>query len=438
MKARFVLVMAIAVLCAVSPLFANGAAETKGVAAEPEKASLRMSWWGNEARHNATIAVIDKYMENNPNVEIEAEYRGKSEREKVATQLVGGTVADIVQLNPPWMGDFTAPGTDFFEDLNDYSDVLDLSGFSKQFLEENGVYNGILVGLPTGVNSRTSIINKTLAAEFGIPTSMDTAWTWEDFYEIGKTVHAKDPSKYFFNADTVDMTEFVLLPYLVQRTGNQLIQDDYKRGFTEDELVEVFTYIAKLYKDGVCVPVQEGNVFLNSIWTNPAWLNGNIVLEFSWTSLYGAVTGDVKGEMGTFILPCLADAKNTGLIITPAQLLSISKTSKSKKAAAEFLNYFFNDPEAAAILGDVRSIPPTAAAQEACEKAGLINPEIVKATQYAQANQGLSRNTLSGNSEIVKVLNNAIETIAYDSTKVKSAAADAVKMIDYILSEMNK
>ena len=33
MKARFVLVMAIAVLCAVSPLFANGAAETKGAAA---------------------------------------------------------------------------------------------------------------------------------------------------------------------------------------------------------------------------------------------------------------------------------------------------------------------------------------------------------------------------------------------------------------------
>ncbi len=434
MKRGLAFTVVLVMLCVLSPLFANGSTEAK--TAEPAKASLRMSWWGNDARHKATIEVIDQYMAKNPNVEIAAEYRGKSEREKVATQLAGGTVADIVQLNPPWMGDFTAAGTDFFEDLRAYSDVLDLSGFSKQFLDENGVYNGILVGLPTGINARTSIINKTLANEFGIPTSIDTKWTWEDFYKIGKTVHEKDSSKYFFNADTVDMTEFVLLPYLVQRTGNQLINDDYTRGFTEKELVEVFEYIARLYKDGVVVPVQEGNVFLNSIWTNPNWLNGNIVLEFSWTSLYGAVTGDVKGEMGTFILPELADAKNSGLIITPSQLFSISKTSKNKAEAAKFLNYFFNDPEAAITLGSVRSIPPTAAAQEACEKAGLIDPEVVKATKYAQDNQGLSRNTLSGNSEIVKVLNNAIEKIAYDSTKVNEAAAESIKMIDYILSEM--
>ena len=422
-------------LLAALPMFANGSAENSESA--DGKVNLRFSWWGNDARHKATMEVIDKYMEENPNVQISAEYRGQSEREKIATQLAGGTVADIVQLNPPWMGDFTSTGNGFFEDLTQYSDVLDISGFDAQFLKDNGTFNGQLIGLPTGVNSRTCIINKTLAEQFGIPTSMDTEWTWEDFYEIGKTVHEKDPSKYFFNADTVDMTEFVLLPYLVQRTGNQLIQDDYTRGFTEDELKEVLTYIAKLYSDGVVVPVEEGNVFLNSIWTNPQWLNGNIVLEFSWTSLYDAVTADVNAEMGTFILPVLEDAKNTGLIITPSQLLSISSTSKNKEEAAKFLNYFFNDPEAGLILGDVRSVPPVDSIQQLCEDEGLIDAEIIKATQYAQENQGLYRNTLSGNSEIVKVLNDAVEQVAYDSNAVDKAAADAVKMIDYILDEMN-
>ncbi len=422
-------------LLAALPMFANGSSENSESA--DGKVNLRFSWWGNDARHKATMEVIDKYMEENPNVQISAEYRGQSEREKIATQLAGGTVADIVQLNPPWMGDFTSTGNGFFEDLTQYSDVLDISGFDAQFLKDNGTFNGQLIGLPTGVNSRTCIINKTLAEQFGIPTSMDTEWTWEDFYEIGKTVHEKDPSKYFFNADTVDMTEFVLLPYLVQRTGNQLIQDDYTRGFTEDELKEVLTYIAKLYSDGVVVPVEEGNVFLNSIWTNPQWLNGNIVLEFSWTSLYDAVTADVNAEMGTFILPVLEDAKNTGLIITPSQLLSISSTSKNKEEAAKFLNYFFNDPEAGLILGDVRSVPPVDSIQQLCEDEGLIDAEIIKATQYAQENQGLYRNTLSGNSEIVKVLNDAVEQVAYDSNAVDKAAADAVKMIDYILDEMN-
>jgi len=413
------------------------AAGTKESSKTAGPVSLRFSWWGNDTRHKATIAVIDSYTKLNENVQIVAEYRGKSEREKIATELAGGTVADIVQLNPPWMGDFTAAGN-FFIDLNQYESILDTSGFSKQFIQDYGVYNGQLIGLPTGLNARTSIINKTLAEKFGISTSLDTKWTWEDFYTIGKTVHAKDSSKYFLNADTVDMTEFLLLPYLVQRTGSQLIKDDYTRGFSEDQLKEVLQYIGKLYKDSVVIPVQEGNVFLNSVWTNPKWLKGDIVLEFSWTSLYGAVAGDIDADMATFILPVHADAKDTGLIITPSQLLSVSSRSKNPEEAVKFLNYFFNDIEAGKMLGDVRAVPPVDRVQVACQEAGLINEQIIKATEYAQKNQGLYRNDLSSNAEIVKVLNDAVEKVAYDPSNANSSATEAIRLIDYILGELKK
>ncbi len=431
---KMIWIMILILLLTGTGLFATG---TKEEAGSTGPVSLRFSWWGNDARHKATIAVVDSYMQKNPNVQIVPEYRGKSEREKIATELAGGTVADIVQLNPPWMGDFTSAG-DFFVDLSQYSSVLDTSGFSKQFVDDYGVYNGKLIGLPTGLNARTSIINKTLAEKFGIPTSMDTKWTWEDFDTIGKSVHAKDASKYFLNADTVDMTEFLMLPYLVQRTGNQLIKDDYTRGFSDAQLQEVLQYIGKLYKDGVVIPVQDGNVFLNSVWTNPKWINGDIVMEFSWTSLFGAVAGDSKDEMSTFILPVLKDAKNTGLIITPSQLLSISKTSKNPEEAAKFLNYFFNDIEAGKILGDVRAVPPVDKIQKACQDAGLINENIIKATEYAQKNQGLYRNALSSNAEIVKVLNDAVEKVAYDPSTAASATTEAIKLIDYILTELKK
>ncbi len=400
-------------------------------------ASLRFSWWGNDVRHKATLDAIDNYMSRYDDVQIVAEYRGKSEREKIATELAGGTVADLVQLNPPWMGDFTAAG-DFFVDLNEYSDVLDFSGFSKQFVEDYGVYNGKLIGLPMGLNARTAIINVDLAKQFGIPTSLDTTWTWDDFYEIGKTVNAKDSSKYFLNADTVDITEFLLLPYLVQRTGNQLIQDDYTRGFSEAQLQEVFQYIGKLYRDNVVIPVQEGNVFLHSIWTNPRWLKGDIVLEFSWTSLFSAVSSDMAAEAATFILPVHQNAKNTGLIITPSQLLSISSKSKYPREAAEFMNFFFNDIEAGKILGDARAIPPVDRVQAACQEAGLINEHIIAATEYAQKNQGLYRNDLSGNAEIVKTLNDAVEKVAYNPSSANAVATETVRLIDYILSELQE
>lgn len=432
-KNRFVIILLVAILAS-SGLFAAGVSE-KGSAVANSPASLRFSWWGNDTRHKATIAVIDQYMEKNPNVQIAAEYRGKSEREKVATELAGGTVPDIVQLNPPWMGDFTSAG-DFFEDLGQYASILDTKGFSKQFLDDYGTYNGKLIALPSGLNARTSIINKTLAQKFNIPTSLDTVWTWDDFYTIGKKVNAQDPKKYFLNADTVDMTEFILLPYLVQLTGNQLIKDDYTRGFSSDELKGTLSYISKLYTDKVVIPVQEGNVFLHSIWTNPKWISGDIVLEFSWTSLYDAVAGDMKDEAATFILPVMKGAKDSGLIIVPSQLFAISKKSKSPQEAIKFLNYFLNDIEAGKILGDVRAVPPVDTVQAACESAGLINENIIKATVYAQKNQGLYRNDLSSNAEIVKVLNDTIEKIAYDPKVIDKATSDAIKLIDYILNEL--
>ncbi|WP_320128852.1 ABC transporter substrate-binding protein [uncultured Sphaerochaeta sp.] len=432
---RIVVGLMIAMLAvASSGLFASGASE-KDATTDSGPVSLRFSWWGNDSRHKATIAVIDQYMAKNPNVQIAAEYRGKSEREKIATELAGGTVADIVQLNPPWMGDFTSAG-DFFADLGQYSSILDTKGFSKQFLDDYCMYNGKLIALPTGLNARTSIINKTLANKFGISTSLDTTWTWDDFVNIGKKIQEQDPEKYLLNADSVDMTEFVLLPYLVQLTGNQLIKDDYTRGFSADEFKNALSFISKLYTEKVVIPAQEGNVFLNSIWTNPKWLNGNIVMEFSWTSLYDAVAGDMKDDMGTFILPVMKNAKNTGLIIVPSQLLAISNKSKAPMEAAKFINYFLNDLEAGKTLKDVRAVPPVDTVQEACESAGLINENIIKATVYAQKNQGLYRNYLSSNAEIVKVLNDAVEKVAYDSNSIDKVTNDSIKLIDYILNEL--
>lgn len=118
------------------------------------------------------------------------EYRGKSEREKVATELGSGTSADIVQLNPPWMGDFVSNG-DFFVDLGQYG--YDIEGFDKKLIDNYCTYNGTLITLPSGLNARCYIMNKTKLDEFGIPSGLDTAWTWDDLITIGRNVHEKNP-----------------------------------------------------------------------------------------------------------------------------------------------------------------------------------------------------------------------------------------------------
>lgn len=407
------------------------AQETAKEAKTEEPVTLRFSWWGNDARHEKTLKVIEMYQEKHPNITIEPEYRGKSEREKVATELGSGTCADIVQLNPPWMGDFVANG-DFFVDLSQYD--FDVDGFDKTLIQDYCTYNGTLITLPSGLNARTYLMNQTKLDELGIPCDMNAKWTWEDVITVGKTVHEKNPEMHFLNADKVDLVEFVMRPYIIQKTGTFLIDDSYNPGFTKDDLKEALEYIARLYSENVVLPASEGNTFLNAVWTNPDWINGNLTSELSWTSLMEGAVADSQDTYVTTTLPVREDAKDTSIVVKPSQLYAVVKTSEHPAEAADFLNFLLTDEEAGKVLGDCRGVPPYKAVQDMCMKEGILNEQVIIATQYAQENAGLYENTASTNAEITAVLQDAVETVSYDASKIDAAADQAMTLIEDILS----
>lgn len=407
-------------------------AETEAPADE-EPVTLRFSWWGNDARHEKTIKVIEMYQELHPNVTIEAEYRGQSEREKIATELGSGTAADILQLNPPWMGDFVNNG-DFFVDLSQYN--FDVEGFDEKLINDYCIYNDTLITLPSGLNARCFLVNKTKADELGIAADMDTAWTWEDVIEIGKTVNEANPDMYFLNADKHEMVEFVMRPFIIQKTGQFLISDDYEMGFTRADLVEALDYISRLYSSGAAAPAAEANVFLNSSWTNPDWINGDLVTTLSWTSLLEGATGDSEFEFVTTQLPMRETVLDTSTVVKPSQLYAITKTCENPDVAADFLNFLLTDVEAGKVLGDCRSVPPYKAVQDACMEAGVLSENVITATQYAQSTAGLYENTASVNEEIASILEDAVEVVSYDPSQVEAAADQALVLIEDVLSSL--
>ena len=152
----------------------TSAASSAGGEAEP--VTLRFSWWGGEARHEATIAAAELYMEKNPNVKIEFEYSGwDGYKDKLVTQLSGGTAPDIMQVNYDWIYDLRKQDQ-YFSDPRDFEGILDLSGFSET------AYNGCWVdeelqGLPSGLSVTTLIVDKPFFEEHGLDSSDPTYWT---------------------------------------------------------------------------------------------------------------------------------------------------------------------------------------------------------------------------------------------------------------------
>ena len=67
------------------------------------EATLRFSWWGGDERHEATLAVIEQYQNENTGISIEGEYSGwDGYLEKLTTQLAAGTAPDIIQITVPF------------------------------------------------------------------------------------------------------------------------------------------------------------------------------------------------------------------------------------------------------------------------------------------------------------------------------------------------
>lgn len=59
--------------------------------AEDEKTTLRVLWWGSQARHDKTMVMIELFEQKNPDIKVEPEFTDWGGYwSKLATQVAGG------------------------------------------------------------------------------------------------------------------------------------------------------------------------------------------------------------------------------------------------------------------------------------------------------------------------------------------------------------
>ncbi|RAV22301.1 ABC transporter substrate-binding protein [Paenibacillus contaminans] len=395
--------------------------------------TLRFSWWGSDPRHKATLDVIALYQSKNPNVKIEGEYMGADGyKEKLMTQLAGGSAPDIMQIDPPWLADFTKQFNSF-EDLNKQQD-LDIKGFDEAFVKSYGVVDGKLVGLPTGISGITMLINKDVLTKSGI--NPDTVWDWDTILSEGPKVNQADPKSHFLVTDQFATVVQILPPYLKQKTGKQIVNDDYTIGFTKADLVDAFTYLKKLFDTKVVEPAAQQYMFKAKYFENPVWANKQAGSTIEWIAAIGPRKEPFKDSADVVLPPIAKDAKDTGVIVRPAQMLSINSKSANKEEAAKFLNFFFNDKEALAILKDTRSVPPTEIGRKVSADANLIDPLILKAIDSSTSKQGMADNVISLNIQLQNIMMDAVEKIGFGKSTPEAAADEMIKQFQSKLTEL--
>lgn len=397
------------------------------IAAAPAQVTLRFSWWGSDSRHQPTLAAIKLFESKNPGIKVEAEYGGwDGYYQKLVTQLAGGTMPDVMQIDQPWLTELSNKGDVFLT----ISSGVDTSGFDASFLKDFCGYKGAIKGLPTGLNGTALVLDADVMAAAGIDPK--TEWTWDSLVSEGGKVHKKNANMYFLNMGPAIMSMFVQR-YIVQSTGGVLIGEDKKLQFTKEQAKAAFEYFKKWIDQGVVIPASSSILYNNKEEENPAWINGQTVCMFTWASSLDKIKGAKKNVI-IKAEPVMAKTANSGILVRPAQIFSISKSSAHPKEAQAFLNFLLNDPEGIVALGSSRSVPPTVKGRALLKERKLISPEVESITNIALANRGKPQTSWAMNSEIGEIFGDIVEQFAFGKLNPDKAASDLVSRLEQKLA----
>lgn len=398
-----------------------------------EKVTLRFSWWGGDDRHEATLAVIDAYEKEHPNITIEAEYSSyDGYAEKKTTEFASGTAPDIFQIE-------TGLGPEYYNQgvLYNLKDTdFDFSNFDSEFLEQNGAFGSDgQYALPTGQAGTALIVNKTLADEIGIDFSQP--YDWEQLFEWGKQVREYDPECYLLSANTSYATAFILRAWCRQMNGEPIISDDYTLNMTEEQFEECFEYIKRLYDEEVCAPASYKAPFGDQDQEDPNWIAGKYVASIGYTSsadVLQAANPEVEYMAGQ--LPLMEDRVSDGWFNDCPQYIGVYAQSEHPEEAADFLNYFYNDEEAIRLLGTVRSVPPTQMAQDICSEEGSLNELTKESVDVSMQYNGVTDGGPTTGSEVTAILQDAYDNVSYGTLSPAEEAKEVVSLLnDYIAAQ---
>ena len=146
-------------------------------------ASLRMSWWGGDERHDAIIAAVRHFESENPHITVDATGLGwDGYHTSMTVQLMAGDAPDLFSFGAGYRVTYNA----FLRDFAEYMHLFPFLEERRDILETH-VYmvGGRIVGVPAGIGAHVMAFSKTLFDRAGVPHPTDdmTQSDWNDMTE---------------------------------------------------------------------------------------------------------------------------------------------------------------------------------------------------------------------------------------------------------------
>lgn len=328
-----------------------GSSSPDSSAPTDEEITLRIVWWGDTVRGDATQRALDLFEEAHPNITVQAEplpFDGYFDL--LSTQVAANDAPDVQQLTVDVVSDYGRRGALLNLDQVD-TGALDSATTEAAFVD------GEQWGVATGLSTQIVVANKTLFDQAGVEMPDDSTWTWDDYVEIAAEISANSPEG-VFGAAPLGMDGISFQAYLRQE-GAAAYDEEGEIAFDADDFASYLELSEELYSSGgsggpeiateqTALPLEQTGTALNTF-----------ALGFWASGQYTALVNNSGQELVPLRIPSV-DSGDHQMSIGVSQYWGAASRTEHPVEAQMLIDFLVNDEAAALEMGLVRGTPPNA------------------------------------------------------------------------------
>lgn len=233
-------------------------------------------------------------------------------------------------------------------DLGEYGDLISTDAIDDG-LVGTGQLGGVQYSLPLGYSAWALFLNDDLLEENGIEP-YEGGTSYADYSAWMAEVTEATGGELYGGTDLTQRIQN--FENVLRAEGGNLYTDDGELGFTKEQLA-AFWESGAGDRDGVAVPQQS----LEEISPVSGFGANLTVSEASWSNFIASYLGDSGASSLSIVAPPLDVEGGQDLYRQAGLQMAVSSSSEHPEAAAIFLDYVINSPEAGEIFGTSLGFP---------------------------------------------------------------------------------
>lgn len=345
-----------------------------------ERVRLRISWWGNDARHRMQNQLVDLWTAANPGIVVEREFASyDAYLRRLATQAAGNNMPDVVMTHPNFVSSYAERRQ--LLPLDDYVRAarIDLSDFTPEAVEA-GKYGGRQLGITLGLSPRIMAYNPRLFREAGI-TPPHNGWTWAEWAEKAVAINRALGARGVFGVADQAADEVPIDTFMGQRGRNTFSPTGL--AFDKPDLRAFWGMWEQLRAAGG-LPRADQATEMNTINSNHAdslLSRGRLATWITPGNQFKLFQRHAQDELDLVEIPLQTGPGTRPYNFASGAFLAISARSRNPDAAADLINFWVNDPQAGLVFNGENGRPGSR------RIAALLEPQLVPADRKLYAFQ---------------------------------------------------